>query len=340
MEEGELRTLRLNSIIDETDKEDSGNEIDNVKMDEDGVMNNERVDIENEHSNKIVQIKKEAISEVVKEHKEIVCTDVKEMDTENIKEHKETAKTNIKEYKEIVITNVKKIDNEDKNEYKETVSTDVKEHTEIVSTDVKEIDSDDINEHKETVSTDVKEHKEIVSTDVKHKITIKLVDTKKLLDKNRIVEFELLNELHSGANEALCKPPEISNFEEGKRMNMNCAKPNEMEVEESDDYLMYLEEILIKIHKHFYDLYDKKEGGIADLKQVIPAVREKTLAGTKLVFSGLVPRHLKLEESKPFNIACGLGAKVTQDLEKDMTHLVAVRSGTAKVSIIYRHEFF
>uniref|UniRef100_A0A1B6DUE4 RNA polymerase II subunit A C-terminal domain phosphatase n=2 Tax=Clastoptera arizonana TaxID=38151 RepID=A0A1B6DUE4_9HEMI len=156
------------------------------------------------------------------------------------------------------------------------------------------------DQNKEETFSCVKEHKEI----------IKVIETEQLLEKRGNV-----------------KKPEDLNLKE-----KTIAESSKLiEIEEMDDYLMYLEEILKKIHRHFYDLYDQKEG-LADLKQVIPAVKGKTLAGKKLVFSGLVPRHMSLEKSKPYNIACSLGATVSPDLEKDMTHLVAMRAGTAKVN--------
>lgn len=106
-----------------------------------------------------------------------------------------------------------------------------------------------------------------------------------------------------------------------------------VEIEESDDYLMYLEEILEKIHSLFYGIHDGKQEGDRDMKQVIPAVRKEVLAGTKLVFSGLVPTNQSLEQSRAYNIARGLGAEVLPELRKGCTHLVAVRTGTAKVCL-------
>lgn len=111
-------------------------------------------------------------------------------------------------------------------------------------------------------------------------------------------------------------------------------KEEEMvEIDDPDDYLLYLEDILKEIHKTFYVNYDKMESGqVPDLKKVIPEVRKTILNDTKLVFSGLVPTHIKLEQSKAYQVARSLGAIVTQDLEMDTTHLVAVRPGTAKVN--------
>ncbi|KAI4468785.1 rna polymerase ii ctd phosphatase [Holotrichia oblita] len=106
-----------------------------------------------------------------------------------------------------------------------------------------------------------------------------------------------------------------------------------LDVEDPDDYLLYLEDILKKIHAEFYKEYDKLESGqVPDLKQVIPNVRAHVLSGCNLVFSGLVPTHIKLMNSKAYQVARSLGANVTQDLQEDTTHLVAVRPGTAKVN--------
>ncbi|XP_058456191.1 RNA polymerase II subunit A C-terminal domain phosphatase [Malaya genurostris] len=103
-----------------------------------------------------------------------------------------------------------------------------------------------------------------------------------------------------------------------------------IEIEDPDDYLLYLEHILLKIHQTFYEMYDKTKK-ISDLKKLIPQVKSQVLVGFKLVFSGLVPNSMKLEESKAYHIARSLGAIVTQDLVPDTTHLVAVTFGTSKV---------
>lgn len=110
------------------------------------------------------------------------------------------------------------------------------------------------------------------------------------------------------------------------------SKPcnDEIEVPDHDDYLLYLEEILKRIHKEFYDRMDA--GRRPDMKNIIPSVRRRVLKGTNLVFSGLVPNNIPLEKSRAFQVAVSLGANITQDLKKNTTHLVAVRPGTAKVN--------
>lgn len=129
-------------------------------------------------------------------------------------------------------------------------------------------------------------------------------------------------------------PPNQSEITPPKQEESVPSKEEELiEIEDSDDYLLHLEDILMRIHKAFYEEYDKMESGeVPDLKKVIPEVRNKVLKGTKLVFSGLVPTHIKLEQSKAYQVARSLGAQVTADLEDDTTHLVAIRPGTAKVN--------
>ncbi|KAL3288634.1 hypothetical protein HHI36_003067 [Cryptolaemus montrouzieri] len=120
---------------------------------------------------------------------------------------------------------------------------------------------------------------------------------------------------------------------QNKENDLQNKEADLIEVEDPDSYLLYLECILKQIHKAFYEKYDTLESGeVPDLKQVIPAVKSEILRGAKLCFSGLVPTHLKLEQSKAYLIARSLGAEVTQDLEENTTHLVAVRPGTAKVN--------
>lgn len=51
-----------------------------------------------------------------------------------------------------------------------------------------------------------------------------------------------------------------------------------------------------------------------------------------IVFSGLVPNHSSLEQSKPYQIAKSLGANVTENFDEKTTHLVAACTGTNKVN--------
>lgn len=104
-----------------------------------------------------------------------------------------------------------------------------------------------------------------------------------------------------------------------------------IDIEDPDDYLLYLEPILKKIHERFYTHYDETKQ-IPDLKTLVPRMRGEVLVGKTLVFSGLVPTQMELEKSKAYLIARGLGANVTQLLTDETTHLVASTAGTFKVN--------
>lgn len=137
------------------------------------------------------------------------------------------------------------------------------------------------------------------------------------------------------AQQDVSNPPVSENQEkQDSKPPETAAKEDELiDIEDPDDYLIHLENILIRIHKAFYEAYDKMESGeVPDLKTVIPEVKSRVLEGTKLVFSGLVPTHMNLVQSRAYQVAKSLGAEVTQDLRDDTTHLVAVRPGTAKVN--------
>ncbi|XP_015782748.1 RNA polymerase II subunit A C-terminal domain phosphatase [Tetranychus urticae] len=117
-------------------------------------------------------------------------------------------------------------------------------------------------------------------------------------------------------------------------------------IEDTDDYLLYLEDILQRIHKTYFHNYkdlkkyvsEEEEINIPDLKKIIPLVRKKTLQGVNIVFSGLIPTNMPPEKSKLYSMAISLGANVTKDiilngspLEKT-THLIASKFGTMKVT--------
>lgn len=132
-------------------------------------------------------------------------------------------------------------------------------------------------------------------------------------------------------------------------------KKEEVEIEwdDDDDYLLYLEDILVTVHKAFYDMYDqlKSKGGDAekpDMKNILPYVKRKVLKGTNLLFSGVFPMNVPLEKSQAYHVAKMLGANVHTDFvarEKDgsnkseyTTHVVAARQGTIKVKLAQKHR--
>ncbi|CAM1310123.1 CTDP1 (predicted), partial [Pycnogonum litorale] len=115
-----------------------------------------------------------------------------------------------------------------------------------------------------------------------------------------------------------------------------------IEIEDNDDYLLYLEEILTHVHKAYFKMYEQlNKANKPDLRSVVPYVRMKVLRGTNIVFSGVIPTNLPMEKNRAYTVAKSLGASVQKNLvtpdsasdpSEVTTHLIAARSGTAKVN--------
>lgn len=139
--------------------------------------------------------------------------------------------------------------------------------------------------------------------------------------------------------------------EEANHVGKKDEQIDEMEIEDPDDYLMYLEEILSKIHSEYYKQYDET-GAVPVMRDVIPSIRRKILEGQCIVFSGVVPTHVSVNNSRYAQMARKLGATVAEQVSisnilslhlvnfmkkfkivpGETTHLVAARHGTAKVN--------
>lgn len=104
-----------------------------------------------------------------------------------------------------------------------------------------------------------------------------------------------------------------------------------------DDHLIYLEEVLERIHAEYYSRYQaylsQEAQDSPDIRRIVPELKGKTLEGTRIVFSGLYPTNYPMERTREFYHAKALGAKVGRGLllsPKDpgrTTHLIAARAG-------------
>jgi RNA polymerase II subunit A-like phosphatase len=115
-------------------------------------------------------------------------------------------------------------------------------------------------------------------------------------------------------------------------------------VEDTDDYLIYLEDILTRVHTKFYEFYDEpRDSATLDLKTIIPYVKKKVLPGVRLVFSGVFPMNVRADTTQIYKMAQAFGAVVQTEIvsrEQDetnfTTHVVAARWGTNKVNTASR----
>lgn len=138
---------------------------------------------------------------------------------------------------------------------------------------------------------------------------------------------------------------ELSGVTMGEELLDQSMEDEEEEEEEADndqdDHLIYLEEVLERIHAEYYSRYEaylkKDVPETPDIRKIVPELKSKTLEGTMIVFSGLYPTNYPMERTREFYHAKALGAKIGKNLvfssqdPNRTTHLIAARAGTEKV---------
>ncbi|XP_057210634.1 RNA polymerase II subunit A C-terminal domain phosphatase isoform X1 [Triplophysa rosa] len=124
---------------------------------------------------------------------------------------------------------------------------------------------------------------------------------------------------------------------------------DEEEDTDQDDHLIYLEEVLVRVHREYYARYEaflrKEISETPDIRKIAPELKARTLAGTTIAFSGLYPTNYPMERTREWYHTKALGAKLDKTLvlnAKDpnrTTHLIAARAGTEKVrqALGYKH---
>lgn len=168
------------------------------------------------------------------------------------------------------------------------------EQVSLDSPSVKEINHED--EKDEKIENEIKETKnEDTKVDIEK-------DADSNVQSNNVKEDDKIN-----------KKVEATLPEETEKDNKQEASKQESNIidEDDDDYLLYLEDILRRIHTEFYATLDQGNGR-KSLRDIIPRVRSQVLKGSCLTFSGLIPTHQKLPQSRVYKVARAFGAEVTQ----------------------------
>ncbi|XP_051925875.1 RNA polymerase II subunit A C-terminal domain phosphatase [Hippocampus zosterae] len=158
----------------------------------------------------------------------------------------------------------------------------------------------------------------------------------------------LLPELGNGCSDRREPETESQNSEQSgvtvgeELLDQSMEDEEEEEVDnDRDDHLIYLEEVLERIHGEYYARYEaflKTEApDTPDIRKIVPELKSKTLDGTTIVFSGLYPTNYPIERTREYYHAKALGAKIGKTLVLNSqeptgtTHLIAAKSGTEKV---------
>ncbi|XP_050797760.1 RNA polymerase II subunit A C-terminal domain phosphatase isoform X2 [Gopherus flavomarginatus] len=134
---------------------------------------------------------------------------------------------------------------------------------------------------------------------------------------------------------------EQSGITMGESLDQSMEEEEEEEDTDEDDHLIYLEEILVRVHTDYYTKYDKylkqEISEIPDIRKIVPELKSKVLADVTIIFSGLYPTNFPIERTREHYHATALGAKIIKNLvlnaddPNKATHLIAARGGTEKV---------
>ncbi|NXM68282.1 CTDP1 phosphatase, partial [Serilophus lunatus] len=134
---------------------------------------------------------------------------------------------------------------------------------------------------------------------------------------------------------------EQSGITMGESLDQSMEEEEEEDDTDDDDHLIYLEEILVRVHTDYYTKYDKylkKEiEEVPDIRKIVPELKSKVLSDVTIIFSGLYPTNFPIEKTREHYHATALGAKIVKNLvlsaddPDKVTHLIAARTGTEKV---------
>ncbi|XP_040841094.1 RNA polymerase II subunit A C-terminal domain phosphatase isoform X3 [Ochotona curzoniae] len=134
---------------------------------------------------------------------------------------------------------------------------------------------------------------------------------------------------------------EQSGITAGESLDQSVEEEDEEEDTDDDDHLIHLEEILARVHAHYYTKYDqylnKEVEEAPDMRKIVPELKSRVLAGVAIAFSGLHPANFPVEKTREHYHATALGAKIltrlvlNPDAPDRATHLIAARAGTEKV---------
>ena len=126
-----------------------------------------------------------------------------------------------------------------------------------------------------------------------------------------------------------------------------------VEVKDPDNFLIYLGDILERLHHRFYKEFDEMSKGTnieeimniptPDLKNLIPEMRHSVLKGTRILFTGVIPTNMPPHKNREWNTARAFGAIIHDRLVRGLhssdpnkafratTHVIAGRPGTSKL---------
>jgi len=158
---------------------------------------------------------------------------------------------------------------------------------------------------------------------------------------------------------------EQQNGQGGENVEADTAtpKPRHSLLRDDDEELIYLQHSLEKVHKAYFDEYDRRVAGshggrvamlrgekgpkmrpedelhiVPDIKDIMPPIKSSILKGVVICFTGVVPQGVDPKLSDLGMWARSFGAVLSTNVTKSTTHVVAHRERrTHKVRVAAKH---
>ncbi|KAK5659133.1 hypothetical protein OQA88_1223 [Cercophora sp. LCS_1] len=115
---------------------------------------------------------------------------------------------------------------------------------------------------------------------------------------------------------------------------------------DDDDELEFLEQHLTRLHKTYYDEYDRKRSSskssstvdlasVPDVGQTLDNLKAKAMRGVKVVLTGIIPNGVSVFDSEIGQQLVSFGAVIMPKVDRRVTHLVmnTVRPYTEKLKM-------
>ncbi|KAF9561833.1 Carboxy-terminal domain (CTD) phosphatase [Mortierella alpina] len=123
---------------------------------------------------------------------------------------------------------------------------------------------------------------------------------------------------------------------ESEKAKVKTVKAKTPVLEDDDNELKHILEILETIHEKFYDAKENfkqhQSRKDADVKSIIHDMKRHVLRGVNILFSGVIPLGEAPERADIWRQAQAFGAECSRDLNSRITHVVAAKAGTDKVT--------
>lgn len=117
---------------------------------------------------------------------------------------------------------------------------------------------------------------------------------------------------------------------------LKVLKPKAPVMDDNDNELKHILEILETIHEKFYDDREvfklTKPKKQPDVKEIIRDMKKNVLKGVNIVFSSVIPLGQIPQRADIWRQAESFGAICSTELSTGVTHVVAAKAGTQKVS--------